>query len=213
MKIEVWTTDETEAGIRSRRQGAVILSASLPEDEARLAMQQWAAWRNAEDEADRQAATTPADAFRSLAERLQAVSQAAVELQGEPQPQQEPPQPEPTPQPQEPPPEPKPEPQPEPRPGPKPNGLPDAAKPTYQKFNYSGRTFSIHKRGPKAALAEAFADILGETDPAKLMGPLALKLSSLIGIFEEIGRKDLSGQVTAGARGTQGRACRGQGWG
>ena len=176
MKIEIITTDETDAGIRSRRHGAVLLLASMPVDEARLAIQQWMAWREAEDEADEQAAATLAD------EVVQ-----AQEPQPEPQPKPTPqPQPEPTPQPQ---------PEPEPRPKPKPNGLPDAAKPTYQKFTYGDRSFSVHKRGPKAALAQAFADILGETDPARLLGQLSLQLSGLVGIFKEIGRTDLAEQI------------------
>jgi hypothetical protein len=79
----------------------------------------------------------------------------------------------------------------------KPVETPDTppSKPSYEKFTYGDRSFSVHKRGPKAALSQAFADILATTSPAELLGPVSLRLAALMGIFEAIGRKDLAEQI------------------
>lgn len=88
-------------------------------------------------------------------------------------------------------PEPEPEAAPEPTPEPKPAKL----APSYESFTYGDRTFSVRKRGPSAALKEAFMEILS-ADAEELLGPLSFRLSKLKGIFEELDRHDLSEQVT-----------------
>lgn len=204
MKLEIdLTTLDTETGIRAGRCAAVLIMAMLPEDEARLAMQQWSAWRDAEIDADKDLgyegqrlqevieadqahpdlSGARAEADARLVKGGFAIQSAATDKLADlfrhspignrskrPEPEVL-------------------------------DTAPPAVSkasgktPSYVEFTYGNRTFSIHKRGPSAALKQAFADILATTDPAMLIGPVSLRLSNLMGILEEIGRKDLAEQI------------------
>jgi hypothetical protein len=177
MKLEIdLLALDTEIGIRAGRRAAVLLLATLPEDEARLAMQQWAVWREAEEEAVdvfRQEGTVdqqPESVGRANAgktpEQVQVIETHSQMVKVEP---------EPTTYPQRVQAEPKPR------------------KASYEKFSYGGESFSVKKTGPSAALKRAFADILG-ADRYELES-LHTRLSGLKGIFIEIGREDLAKQV------------------
>jgi outer membrane biosynthesis protein TonB len=198
MKIEIDLSNlNTEGSIEAATAGLVAIMSMLPTDEVQLAIAQWLAGIRAAKEEDRSAAATPADEAQVQAtlqeyqlDRLGHPQQAQTSTQ-QPEPQ---PQPEPTPQP-EPEPTPQPEPTPEPQPEPKPNGSPAKPKLSYEKFTYGDRTFSTRKGGPTAALRQALFDIRAETDPSRLLGPLSLRLSNLVGVLEEIGRKDLADQI------------------